>query len=464
MAHLVWFRCDLRVHDHPALRAASIHGQPVMAIFIATPDTWSYHDAAAVKLDFIARNVAMLQDKLRTYNIPLLNLECKTFQDVPNLLDDFCKQHPITDIYFNQQYEIDEMRRDAAVEKLLTQQGIRIHRFHEQTLIPPGMILSNNDQPLKVFTPFKKKWLQWQSSFADLSETPLPEKQTRSPLPLPSGPTSKTSEAEALWPAGEEAAMASFEHFLECGIQHYHVERDFPAKTGTSKLSPYLAQGVISIKRMFARLNNIPHSQGKATWINELIWRDFYKHLLYLMPELCQSENFKTKGRFTWQTNPGFLEAWQQGNTGFPLIDAAMRELNTTGWMHNRMRMNTAMFLSKLLNLDWRLGERYFMQNLIDGDLAANNGGWQWAAGTGCDAAPYFRIFNPLLQSEKFDPQGEYIKRYCPELANFTAKAIHAPHLRNPDLAAETGYPTPIIDYKSAREAYLKSRKNTATE
>ncbi len=455
---LVWFRTDLRLHDHPALSAASIAGRPLLSVFISTPRTWAYHNSAPCKVDFINRNVALLQKELQGYNIPLLKLECSTYQDIPELLKTFCQKHKVGHLYFNEQYEMDEQHRDKYVEKALQTLGIKIHRFQDQTLVPPGLILNGADQPFKVFTPFKRKWLQWKAAFSSLTEAPLPLKQPISPVPFQPIDHPENTSLSHLWPAGEKAASLLLESFLQNNLQRYHIERDFPAQEGTSKLSPYLAQGVISIKSIFNHLENIPDSTDKATWINELIWREFYKHLLFLIPELCCSKSFRSNYK-GWSNPTHLIEMWQKGQTGFPLIDAAMRELNTTGWMHNRMRMNVAMFLTKLLNVDWRIGERYFMQHLIDGDLAANNGGWQWAAGTGCDAAPYFRIFNPITQSKKFDPDGEYIRRYCPELAQFNSQDIHEPYARNPDLAASSNYPRPVIDYVSARKAALGRNK-----
>lgn len=460
MTHAVWFRTDLRTHSHPALYAASLADQGVIAFFVATPETWIYHEAAPVKLDFIFRNLQALQQALAPFNISLLQLECPKYEDTTELLIDFCIKNKITQLYFNEQYEIDEQRRDAEVEAQLRAHGIGVQRFHDQLLIPPGQILSHKNEPLRMFTPFKKKWLACMKDTLLAEESNLPHKQSTNPtLDAPTIKNPYASPLQALWPAGEQAALAKWADFSAHHIQDYHIQRDFPAAPGTSMLSPYLAQGVISVKDLFRQLQHLEDSPGKDMWINELIWREFYKNLIYLIPKLCCSVSLQAKFKhWPWEQNETLFNAWQAGLTGFPLIDAAMRQLKATGWMHNRLRMNVAMFLSKLLNVEWRWGESHFMRHLIDGDLAANNGGWQWAAGTGCDAAPYFRIFNPLKQSETFDPQGDFIRQYCPELRDFDDYAIHAPHERAPLLAQQSGYPTPIIDYATARKAACARR------
>jgi deoxyribodipyrimidine photo-lyase len=435
MTPLVWFRVDLRLHDHPALaRALSVGQKKCRAVFIKTPESWKEHGDAPNKIKFILEHVMLLKKQLHASGVILEILECPHFRDVPQLLKKFVQHHKITDLYFNEQYEINEQKRDAAVVAALTE--VQIHRFHEQTLIAPGMILTAVGLPFKVFTPFKKRWLAFFQHHVHLEEAKV-----------------------QLTIKEENPAFAILEKFLQEHLARYHLERDFPALHGTSQLSPYLAQGIISIRRIFNKLQKCPASLGKTSWINELIWREFYKHILALFPDVARNHSFAPQyGHRQWRNDPQLFAAWQNGQTGFPLIDAAMRQLKETGWMHNRLRMNVAMFLVKLCDIDWRWGERYFMEHLLDGDLAANNGGWQWAAGTGCDAAPYFRVFNPTLQSEKFDPHGIFIRHYCPELKNFDDHALHAPHERNPLLAVQVGYPPPILDYKKARKHAIAKR------
>ena len=474
MKSLVWFRADLRTHDHPALSAALAANNELIAIYYLTPITWQYHAAAPVKIDFILRNLKYLSKILADYGIPLIIKEVPRYEAIAEDLVQFCQAQAITSLYFNLQYELDEIKRDQAVQTRLAPFNIEIKQFHEQLLIAPGSILSATQEPFKVFTAFKKRWLAFADDFVELSESPMNFKRQAIPL-LPSAVPelipgfSCAAELAALWPAGEEIAVKRLEIFLAERGASYDRGRDFYGLDATSQLSPYLAQGVISIRRVLRslqahsateRLSVLINLPGFGTWLNELIWREFYKQLIFLKPGLCCYQDFEANFKhWAFCNDPEHFRAWSSGQTGFPIIDAAMRQLNTIGWMHNRLRMNAAMFLSKLLLLDWRQGEAYFMQKLIDGDLAANNGGWQWCAGTGTDAAPYYRIFNPLLQSEKFDPKGDFIRRYCPELADFDAHAIHAPHERNPSLAEKVAYPRPIIDYRKARVQALSVLK-----
>ena len=267
------------------------------------------------------------------------------------------------------------------------------------------------------------------------------------------------------WPAGERQASQRLACFIDDPIEHYQHERDLPAEAGTSQLSAYLAAGVISprqclhaaLSRNYGEFDS--GNSGVMSWINELLWREFYKHVLVGYPRVSQHRAFRPETEaLAWRNAPEDLAAWQQGRTGFPIIDAAMRQLLATGWMHNRLRMIVAMFLTKNLLIDWREGERFFMRHLIDGDLAANNGGWQWSASTGTDAAPYFRIFNPLSQSEKFDRDGRFIRRWLPELASLNDKDIHNPAARG-ELFALTNYPQPMVDLASSRTRALNAFK-----
>lgn len=470
MRTLIWFRADLRIHDQPALTAAVKAGaQGVLALYILTPKTWQYHKAAPVKIAFILRNLQKLQTALHALNIPLQVHTVPEYQDCAELLVKVCQQHEIKKVYATQQYEVDERRRDEAVAELLKTKQIEFHLSDSGVLITPGMILTQQQQPIKVFTPFKKKWLAFWQDHAELQVLPAPKRVPHAFTHSNEVPKSLAhfacSVAPELWPAGEEAALARLKEFLKHRVQEYHQTRDFPALDSTSRLSPYLAQGIISIRRVLMQLCaheacdnlvKLSHKPGAGTWLNELIWREFYQHIMFLFPKICCYQAWKAQYQhWPWRHDKTLFQAWCQGKTGYPLIDAAMRQLNQTGWMHNRLRMNVAMFLSKLLMVDWHWGENYFAEHLVDGDLAANNGGWQWSAGTGTDAAPYFRIFNPLLQSERFDPQGEFIRQFCPELEAFDAKAIHDPHGRNPALAKKVAYPKPIVDYKHARAQAL---------
>lgn len=270
---------------------------------------------------------------------------------------------------------------------------------------------------------------------------------------------------QAHWPAGEAEAQGRLSRFLDETIDDYQQLRDLPAKPGTSQLSAYLAAGVISPRQCLhgALASNRGEfdsgSAGVQTWINELLWREFYKHILTGYPQVSRHRAFRAQTEaLPWRDAPADLEAWEQGRTGFPIIDAAMRQLLHTGWMHNRLRMVVAMFLSKNLLIDWRKGERYFMRHLIDGDLAANNGGWQWSASTGTDAVPYFRIFNPISQSQRFDPQGRFIRHWLPELRDLDDKTIHEP-VKHRDLFDNNLYHCPMVNLSSSRQRALEAFK-----
>jgi deoxyribodipyrimidine photo-lyase len=332
-------------------------------------------------------------------------------------------------------------------------------------------VLTKTGGYFKVYTQFRKVCYQ-RMHHSLPSVIRLPPKQ--SPLHVKSdavpdhvkGFATPSDTIRKLWPAGEDEARQRLEHFTDDQVHYYNDERDFPAKPGTSQLSAYLAAGVISPRQCLhaaLRSNNGEFETGNVgsvTWINELLWREFYKHVLVGFPRVSRHRAFRPETEaLKWRHAPKDLEAWQQGRTGIPIVDAAMRQLLNTGWMHNRLRMIVAMFFTKNLLLDWREGERFFMQHLIDGDLASNNGGWQWSSSTGTDSSPYFRIFNPLNQSERFDPQGLFIKYWVPELKDLSKRDVHNPSSLGGLFGVE-GYPTPIVDLKDSRERALTAFKS----
>lgn len=268
-----------------------------------------------------------------------------------------------------------------------------------------------------------------------------------------------------MWPTGEGFALEQLDVFIENHLSDYKLERDFPNVKGTSQLSPYLNLGILSIRQCLQALFRTEHgnfhiaNEGQQTWLDELLWREFYQHILFDFPHVSKHIPFKKDTqKIKWNHNPEHLTAWQTGQTGIPIIDAGMRQLQKTGWMHNRVRMITAMFLCKNLLIDWRIGEQWFMEHLIDGDLAANNGGWQWCASTGTDAVPYFRIFNPIAQSKKFDPNGDYIRQWVDELADLDNKMIHEPYSSKTPL--QLNYPKPIVDLKETRMKAIETFKS----
>ena len=463
MRTLVWFRNDLRVADNPALFNAMAAGEAV-AVFCICAQQWRAHDVGDNRLAFLLDSLHRLDDELRALGVPLLIVTEPWFAGVPDRLVHLAAEIGATALACNDEYPLNERTRDARVARACAAAGIAMHLHHAGTLLPPGSVVTRNGEPYTVFTAFKKRWL---SLLAPSSWEPLPQprRQRRpelaaSPLPerLDGVPRSRVADR---WPGGAGEAQRRLQAFMSDGAERYHADRDFPAVDGTSALSPYLAVGCISARQCLhaaVRANGGRVHAGQAgllTWINELIWRDFYRHVVAQFPHVSRGCAFRREmDAMPWRQAPAEYQAWQAGRTGYPLVDAAMRQLAETGWMHNRLRMVTAMFLSKHLLLDWRLGERHFMNLLVDGDFAANNGGWQWSAATGTDAAPYFRIFNPTTQAQRFDPKGVFVRRYVAELRD-----APLPALFDPAKHGVAGYPRPIVDHKAARQRALESFK-----
>ncbi|MDP5210622.1 deoxyribodipyrimidine photo-lyase [Microbulbifer sp. 2205BS26-8] len=470
---LVWFRSDLRMQDNSALYHASQCCEYLAALFIACPHNWKSHGEGDALVAFRMACLHELQTRLQTRNIPLYYLNISTFSQVPKALQKVALRLKIEGVFANAEYPINEQRRDHAVRDILCKSGIHIEYYSDRTLLPPGSVRTGNGEPYKVFTPFKRTLLQLCAESA-VNPLPVPRKmpipdggshwpkwlemgrgvrltqKIPSQLPHYSIDNTVTGMVKG-WKAGEKEAQKRLKLFGE-RITRYQAERDFPALDSTSRLSPYLNSGAISIRQcayMALSLNDgnwQGGSEGIACWISELIWREFYTHLLVDFPRLSKGQPFKLETeRIPWVYNQKLFDCWGRGETGVPIVDAAMHQLNESAWMHNRLRMIVASFLSKNMLIDWRWGERYFMQHLIDGDFASNNGGWQWTASTGTDAAPYFRVFNPYSQSQKFDPDGTFIRRYIPELASLNNREIHNP-------PPVSGYPQVICDVGAGRK------------
>lgn len=470
MRAMVWFREDLRVHDNTALSQAANAADSIIAVFLIDLDFWLSHDMAACRIEFILRGLKVLQSQLEAINIPLIIHQVSKPDTAAKILFDLMDKHKVNTLYFNKQYEVDELARDNLVINLLQKNKLSCKSFDDQLILPPNQILTQQESYYKVFTAYKRAWYQTYLERGGIRLAPKIKRLQSNPIassPLPTNVLSKASHISAdEWPAGEVVAIKQLRHFIDNHLSSYTRDRDFPAKSGTSKLSPYLSTGMISPRQCFLTAFDANHHEldtgdaGAITWMSELIWRDFYKQILISVPRVSMNQPFQLDtNKIKWQNNPEHLFAWQQGQTGIPIVDAAMRQLNQTGWMHNRLRMVTAMFFSKNLLLDWRLGEKYFIQHLIDGDLAANNGGWQWSASTGTDAAPYFRVFNPVRQSERFDPNGEFIREYCPELKALSNKAIHDPHTRAKSEASAIAYPSPLVNLEQSRKRAISAFK-----
>lgn len=458
--HLVWFRADLRVHDNLALAAACrFPNVRVIALFIATPAQWQQHHMAPRQAALLNAHLNALQQALAEKGIPLLYREVDDFAACAQAIAQICASEQVSHIFYNYQYEFNERQRDAAVEKALP--NVSCQGFDDSVMLAPGSVMTGNHEMYKVFTPFKNAFLRRLKE--ELPECVAAPRAREGALPVakpialnyPQQPFD-----EQLFPADEKSAIARLRHFCQQQAAEYEQQRDFPAIEGTSRLSAALAIGALSprqcLHRLLAEQPQALDGGSGAVWLNELIWREFYRHLMTFHPALCKYKPFiPWTDKVQWQENQQQLEAWQKGSTGFPIVDAAMRQLNSTGWMHNRLRMITASFLVKDLLIDWRCGERYFISQLIDGDLAANNGGWQWAASTGTDAAPYFRIFNPTTQGERFDASGAFIRRWLPELQAVPEKHLHQPWAWADKQGLRLDYPRPIVDHKQARAATL---------
>lgn len=458
--HLVWFRADLRIHDNLALAAAcrDKHAR-VLALFIATPQQWHEHAMAPRQAAFLHAHLNDLQQQLADRGIPLLYAQVADFAAQGEKVAQLCAEHEVTHLFYNYQYELNEQQRDRQLERAL--QNVTCQGFDDSVILPPGSVMTGDHKMYKVFTPFKNAWLRrLKEGLPECAAAPAArEGEKVTPAALDFDYLQQPFDTD-LFPASEREAIARLRQFCQQGAGEYEAQRDFPAIEGTSRLSACLALGVLSprqcLHRLLAEQPQALEGGPGAVWLNELIWREFYRHLMTYHPDLCKYRPFiRWTDNIEWQSDDVQLKAWQEGQTGYPIVDAAMRQLNETGWMHNRLRMITASFLVKDLLIDWRAGERYFISQLIDGDLAANNGGWQWAASTGTDAAPYFRIFNPTTQGQKFDSDGVFIRRWLPELATVPDKAIHDPWIWADKQGVTLAYPRPVVDHKQARVATL---------
>jgi deoxyribodipyrimidine photo-lyase len=461
MKSLVWFRRDLRDNDNAALYHALKVSSQVYCVFVFDTEILDrLPDKADRRVDFIWRSVQELQTALEAKGGGLILLYGRAQTEIPKL----AQQLGVQVIYANRDYEPAAIARDSTVAAELTKNGVTFQAFKDQVIFETDEVLTQDGRPYSVFTPYKNTWLKKLESFF---LKPYPIEKYADVLARPLQQTSISLQSIGFLPttlkipAGMSGAQELLSDFKE-RIARYKDSRDYPAIKGPSYLSTHLRFGTISI-RTLARLAWEIGGAGAETWLSELIWRDFYFMILHHHPHVTKGHTFKPEfDNIIWPGTDDHFQAWCEGRTGYPLIDAAMRQINQTGYMHNRLRMVTASFLVKDLLVDWRRGEDYFARKLLDFDLAANNGGWQWAASTGCDAQPWFRIFNPVTQSEKFDAEGKFIRKYVPELNGCTSREIHAPWTiseeRRRAIASE--YPAPIIDHAVMRERALALYKN----
>lgn len=457
--NIVWLRNDLRIRDNTALYAACKNKNAIIfGIFIATPEQWKIHRMSPRQAWFIRDNLKLLAKSFFSLGIELSYIQCKDFSDQIDILVRFLNHKKGNHLFYNYQYEINERERDLEVERLLSPKII-CHGFNDSVLLPPGIVQTRNKSMFKVFTPFRHAFLKKLINYKPIClPIPFPRKKTEKKLSVIEPFDYPCIDTNEMYPVGELAGLSRLKLFFKKKIKDYKYNRDIPSINGTSQISAYLAIGALSPRQCYKELlgfyPNILNDKNEnaCNWLNELIWRDFYRHLLISYPKLCKNQSFVIWERYiSWRKDDDLFKSWCEGRTGFPIVDAAMRQMVSTGWMHNRLRMITASFLTKDLLIDWRRGESFFMSNLIDGDLASNNGGWQWAASTGTDAVPYFRVFNPVTQGKRFDPNGKFIRKWVPELSTVSIKQIHHPFQNLMSEKKELNYPLPIVEHTKAR-------------
>jgi deoxyribodipyrimidine photo-lyase len=448
---LFWFRKDLRLADntglHEAFRDAA--GE-VVPFYLSEPAILARDDIAATRVRFVLESLAELAAAVERTGSRLALDHGEAVERVPRAA------HAVQAdaVYWNDEYEPELVARDAAVERALREQGTAVRRFHDRLLVPPGMVATKSHQPFVVFTPFARA-----SSALPLG-WPLPTVSRLAPHELPARQLATLERlgfqtTQERWPGGATAAHARLDRFL-ARLDRYAAERDVPALHATSRLSADLKFGTLSPRTALTAVTALARQASAGSierFVTEMRWRDFYAHVLFHFPHAAGGAFRREYDRLCWEGDPAHAEAWAAGRTGYPIVDAGMRQLAATGFMHNRVRMIVASFLTKDLLLDWRIGERHFMRHLVDGDLASNNGGWQWAASTGTDAQPWFRIFNPVLQGERFDHEGAYVQRWVPELEHVPARFIHRPWENS--TTRGVGYPAPIVDHAVQRERAL---------
>ena len=457
---LVWFRRDLRLIDHTALHHALLEHERVFCVFVFDATLLADLPRRDRRVEFIWHAVCELDRLLRERGGALIVVQGDPLTEIPAL----AQRLGVAAVYANRDYEPQAVARDTAVSEALAQAEIAFADFKDQVIFEKSEVMTQGGTPFSVFTPYKNAWLRrllpgdlrvLESDFGRLARPPfeaaLPE--------LAALGFEKTNLCELKFPLGSSGAAALFEDF-QARIDDYKEARDFPAVKGVSYLSTHLRFGTISIRQL-AAFAYAHGGRGAETWLSELIWREFYMMILWHRPDVVEHCFKPEYDVLAWDDDETLFAAWCEGRTGYPIVDAAMRQINQSGYMHNRLRMIVASFLTKDLGISWRRGEAYFALHLNDYELASNNGGWQWAASTGCDAQPYFRIFNPVMQSEKFDPDGKFIRRYVPELGKVPNKFIHAPWTMKAAAAEACGfvldrdYPAPVVNHALARERTL---------
>jgi deoxyribodipyrimidine photo-lyase len=455
-----WFRRDLRISDNKSLYAACQDGDEVIPVYVLS--CWKRHHpwTGANRQEFLCGCLTSLAKNLEEIGGRLILRSGSPVKELIRLAEETQAEA----IYFNENYAPYDREIEEQIQKVAKTKGIRVQLFTDTVILAPSEVMSQSGGPFRVFTAYGRAWHR--------QKKPAPSPKI-SRITSPRGLKSEglptlahwglTSEAKIL-SAGERAARDRLKHFLKSGICEYANRRNDLSSDGNSRLSQDLRFGTISPREIYASCRkaadecNAAERRGIQSFVNELVWREFYFQVLWHFPHVLDRDFKEQYSNLEWDKAPEKLRRWCQGMTGFPIVDAGMRELNATGYMHNRVRMIVAMFLTKDLHLHWREGEKYFMQKLVDGDIPANNGGWQWSAGTGADAAPYFRIQNPWTQTATYDPEGQYIKRWIPELGEVNPARFTYP----PEQPLAPGYPLPMVDHGKEREATLERFRNAA--
>jgi len=470
---LMWFRRDLRIRDNAALYHALRSCRVVFCVFVFDTALLEGLPRADRRVEFIHASLRELDAALRAHGGGLIVRHAPARDEIARL----ARELDVQAVFANRDDEPQALARDRHVRGALADAGATFHPHKDRAVFEREEVLTRTGQPFSVFTPYKRAWL---AKVDDFYLKPYPvERYLDALAPAPDGCAAALPELAALGfeptnlaslelPTGASGGARLFEAFFDHHIDHYDSQRDYPARRGPSYLGVHLRFGTVSVRELAGVAHRLAlgGSAGAATWLGELIWREFYFQLLWHHPQLAEGKSFRPEyDKIAWHHGKhadGLFAAWCEGRTGYPLVDAAMAQINQSGYMHNRLRMVVASFLCKDLGLDWRRGEAYFATHLNDFELASNNGGWQWASSSGCDAQPWFRIFNPVTQSQRFDAEGRFIRRYLPQLAGLSDSAIHAPWTATPveleaaGLVLGRDYPKPVVDHARAREETLR--------
>ncbi|CAL4321121.1 Deoxyribodipyrimidine photo-lyase [Buchnera aphidicola (Periphyllus testudinaceus)] len=465
MTNLVWLRNDLRIDDNSAIyHACKNKKKKIIILFISTPDQWKNHLMSSIQANFIYKRILYLKKKINSLNIKFLYVELKNFNESIYYIFFICKKYKIKSIFYNFQYEFNEQKRDNFLKNLLIKNKIKVFNFHDNILISPSLIKNNLGNAYKRFYFFKKKSLNILKknkiiSFSSLKINKFHRIYKNKKINFS---FKRKNFNIKNFPFEDKLIIKKIDNFFKKKFSSYFLNKDKLYLNNTSQFSIYLNLGIFSIRKFFFYILKFSKNnyRNSVSLLNELLWREFFKHLMFSYPFLSKNKYLKKNiKKVKWKKNSFYLKAWKNGLTGFPIIDAGMRQLKKTGWMNNRLRMITANFLVKNLLINWRMGEKHFMLYLIDSDFSINNGNWQWIASVGTESASYIRTFNPYIQSKKFDYKGIFIKKYVKELKNVPIKNIHSPYSWLKKNEPNTNYPKPIVNYNKTRKKFIKIMK-----